>query len=1302
MSQQSGSPGGALPVGSMALALAVIGGVMWFDSPLESHRPHEETPFVRETFEEEDVPARMWQDPFRPVHEKRAQQKHQQKGTSDHHRTHSLPRLASEIAWRYFRKLDEKRGSGEVSIATIADDSPELLLMPVMVPGSSHIEDAETRRRTRQAVVSALAAQGYVSESADRIGYVETRWRRHDRRLLAELSETPDGDFETAAGSDAGSETVDVPVPYEWFQRDSLRSRDIMRESDWVLVMWLEEQAFQTAALDQLGQLTSQLLRQLAVLYEQYLFRHARQNPPVREGASQAGQKPPRPTETLSDTATLLFDQLKSETLQFLTRPDAPNAISLDGSERKQVLEKMRMLVAKQVTSHVKLRLIGPSSSATLFNLLRKSASYHADPVTRGLRYSDDAKLEELNRLYDILLYETPSFLLVQLPGVVNSDERWAQTIVEEWVRQDQSTGNALFNVLGNDSRAISDQANLLLDAVGSYLDYGWPVDVEKPRVTAELQRFLSSRISAAVKGRRQIIDSAMVLKTLEIYSNRSTAAEPLLLRQYFADSDKKSIQKIIRDAYEGTHFVSTVARDDELAAGICQELKRRGVDLKGDRDHIVLISEWDSFYGRALPFAIEATIQYLRGKDSADWSTDGTLKLMLEGDVKTPPGVHRFSYLKGLDGSTPFHADLSGTGSAGGGSETPTGDFTPEDWAKPVGRSSLDYIRRVAVQLTHLEDRLADDGERLSAIGVLGGDIYDKLLVLQALRHRFPNVIFFTTDLDARMAHPAEYQFTRNLIIASSYGLRLHRDLQQNVPSFRDSYQTATYMAGLLALGPVTVEVTDLGEDAYCHSDRILGEEVDEQNITLTRNSDLQRYLRPQIFEIARSDAYNITPLADASAIHPAPRIGRPSGPLVLRLLAIGAMAFLLLIPMCSPLRRVVTARSSMNPGDRPAVNRFLILAFLAVSAFLTAIYLDGQDGTGEPFEIAEGISIWPTEACRLLAILMSCVAIARGVRGIRTSDADIERDYIHAGNVEVQDPVGFWAYWQKLREQMLQEDPLTKNISAPVEWTWWQRFRAEYGCLWATRKKYSINYWADSKSTSTAAAEDATETRMLSRIWRKQRELGTGGSQLVRLLPLTVVYTLFGLALSTLLDPSRVPFRGSMAELVDDILAPLSLFLLTLLTFFVVDSTRLCEQFIRRLAATESEVAGTPMLARISKQRGLELQDLSELVDMFIIANRTECVGRLIMYPFLVLGIFIVSRIQYFDYWIVSSFIVVYLGILLLYAVICAVVLRRASEEQRSNALRRLRHEISVSVKSGTAKATGRARQLLSLIHI
>src|SRR5262249_22087699 len=124
-------------------------------------------------------------------------------------------------------------------------------------------------------------------------------------------------------------------------------------------------------------------------------------------------------------------------------------------------------------------------------------------------------------------------------------------------------------------------------------------------------------------------------------------------------------------------------------------------------------------------------------------------------------------------------------------------------DLERPEGPSQLDYVPRLALEIKERQREAEHDHKPLRAIGVLGSDVYDKLLVLQSLYKLFPNVIFFTTDLDARLLHPAELGWSRNLIIASSFDLELGEHLQGAVPPFRDTYQTGKFLACLAALDP-------------------------------------------------------------------------------------------------------------------------------------------------------------------------------------------------------------------------------------------------------------------------------------------------------------------------------------------------------------------------------------------------------------------------------------------------------------------------------------------------------------------
>ncbi len=230
------------------------------------------------------------------------------------------------------------------------------------------------------------------------------------------------------------------------------------------------------------------------------------------------------------------------------------------------------------------------------------------------------------------------------------------------------------------------------------------------------------------------------------------------------------------------TSFHSTIADDGRVLKAILRELVNRGAcKVKGNSPQVAIVSEQDTLYGRLL---------------------GGVAKHAAERVLK-PEGckiqITKYGYLKGVDGES-----LSVEGPARQ-EETASGDTAAADRARaipfssgggfeqPFGAAQLDYVRR-------LSDRLPRDGSNASlvAIGVLGNDPYDKLLILQALRERHPGVVFFTTDMDARLLTSAVRRRTWNLIVGSAYGL--WRRSEPTV-TFRDSYQAALFAAVQQAL---------------------------------------------------------------------------------------------------------------------------------------------------------------------------------------------------------------------------------------------------------------------------------------------------------------------------------------------------------------------------------------------------------------------------------------------------------------------------------------------------------------------
>ncbi len=257
-------------------------------------------------------------------------------------------------------------------------------------------------------------------------------------------------------------------------------------------------------------------------------------------------------------------------------------------------------------------------------------------------------------------------------------------------------------------------------------------------------------------------------------------------------------------------------ATDAQLAHELFDELELRKAGVVQGKNHIVLISEWDSFFARmlSLTYGAELAIRKNAAKENEPRLTRAkyveSFTSRSPGPPRTPDNFHSFVYLRGLDGQTVASAsakenagaDRSATSPASGNRPSGAKEWEP-DANRAEGHAQFDYLGRIGDRLAALQRSLQREQDaRIAAIGIVGSDVYDTLLILQALRQRFSSALFFTTDLDVRVLSPRERDWARNLIVVSSYGLSLHSALQGDVAPFRDSTQTAQFAATLAALG--------------------------------------------------------------------------------------------------------------------------------------------------------------------------------------------------------------------------------------------------------------------------------------------------------------------------------------------------------------------------------------------------------------------------------------------------------------------------------------------------------------------
>jgi hypothetical protein len=377
------------------------------------------------------------------------------------------------------------------------------------------------------------------------------------------------------------------------------------------------------------------------------------------------------------------------------------------------------------------------------------------------------------------------------------------------------------------------------------------------------------------------------------------------------------------------SHFIRLIATDDQLAQALAHELSLRDI---GKNDVVTLIGQRDTAYSRELMAQVKTALDH------------------------NPKKLIEYGYLRGIDGRLP------GTGNTQDSKKTDdknTGSKTT-DWSnteRPEGDSQIDYLRRMVGQL---ERRQQQDGP-IKAIGIFGDDYYDKLLIMKAMHPAFPQAVFFTTDLNAAMLHPSDNHDARNLVVASGYGLTLNPGLQQGVPPFRDSYETASFVAARLAAS------SSIGENRA------------------------EQWRAPQIFEIGRSEAVPLTgpnevdtcnQFADCKTLQLP--VARPPWsaafvlPVIMGLLLVTAFA-------SGAMERRKTARKTR-------IISLLMLAATTVASVALIAWLRVAPVKTEPFSWVQGVSIWPSELLRLIATALSLVLIARGKYLLTQSREDIE----------------------------------------------------------------------------------------------------------------------------------------------------------------------------------------------------------------------------------------------------------------------------------------------------------------------
>ncbi len=721
----------------------------------------------------------------------------------------------------------------------------------------------------------------------------------------------------------------------------------------------------------------------------------------------------------------------------------------------------------------------------------------------------------------------------------------------------------------------------------------------------------------------------------LSIFSPQATAPDELIdlerlsiAREAFSQSIQLAFTGKPKPDNDWQYFHNFIATDDELTDLLVKELDLRGVDLRessANREKILIIAEADTSYGRSLPYAFTQSLDRFRHPEKeaerkAVLTTNGTAGQSGNLD-QLDAQLFIYRYLRGLDQQKGQpSSDKSNNRPAAKSPEDLLADVLSKKGAPAHGESQLDYVDRIRLDLEDWETRTSS--AKVRAVGVLGGDIYDKLILLRSLREKYPQAIFFTTDLDARLWHPDHLPFTRNLVVASGcdvlarQALPNSRDTGLRIPPFRDGYQVAVFNACRAALGKGENSAAPVVQD-----------------------------LTPSIFEVGRNGPNKLIPgeapqtfaaklaVVGSSLWHyglPTLSKGQTIG---LTVAVLGVLAVIIIF-------RVYFVKSSFPTR---LFNRELFgIGWVVIGSVLLLVIaysmmqdIAAQPGS-EPWIADQGISIWPTEIIRLFVAVSVIVAVVWsqihrcrvhekllkdfGLKGYQASDfvKTKTREEIERNPEPVSARGAFHGYWEKT--------------------TWWKR------CL--------------------------------------------------RVTLLALAYVGFGTGLMVFME-GEFPFmghiRGPVPRLVDKVILFSSILSFTWLLFYVLDAAWHTARLLRILAQGPTTWPAE-LVEREIQSTMVSEADVSKYLDVKFAASVTEEVGKLIILPFIVQLLFIISRSTYFDHWTWPTALIVIFLCNVFLAWCGWAILRRAARELRRSAKVRIEKEIS-DLKLGITPATSHA---------
>jgi hypothetical protein len=328
----------------------------------------------------------------------------------------------------------------------------------------------------------------------------------------------------------------------------------------------------------------------------------------------------------------------------------------------------------------------------------------------------------------------------------------------------------------------------------------------------------------------------------------------------------------------------------------------------------------------------------------------------------------------------------------------------------------------------------------------------------------------------------------------------------------------------------------------------------------------------------------------------------------------------------------------------SRDASRRVMAVAFalilLAASAAFLLWLIEGQEAGGEPLELLEGISLWPTVYLRLVAFGTAVAFL--------------------------------WAIWRRSRR--LEDELQGYFIDAAPR---------------------------DAAQDPAAPAADTPPACRTSALWEDYLRRNRIGERFKRVSALALCYIGLCLAIIYGFGFPFVPSRGPVSAMMHKVSLVLAVVSFVFLLFLVVDATSMAVWFIKQLQ--KGHGAWPEKRKTLEAERfGVGREEINDWIGIEVIVRLTDTDNKFIYFPIIVIILMWVSRLNHFDRYDMPPGLLIVILLGLGFSISCAIRLRAAAEQFRKDVLKRLWEKL-VRLAGEGHETAGSSKQIdLMIGHI